>query len=671
MKCFKCGAEQSESAKFCSFCGEKITEKKELSDNAESNMEAEKSNTSSFHTIQASTIPDSSASKAAPENKILVFWNRLDLFLKVSAVSIVVAAILLLVSICAEKTLAIFLSIIQLGGLIAAILMHKNVIKLDEKKKWIKFIVLIAAILFTALNVMSYSWKSGNSIMPDTSFISVDNTAKDSTDVSAAITVAAPYGAAECVGQDYLSIQSDFKSAGFTSINVKKIEDLKPSESDRLNTIESISVDGNAEFIKGQDFDFDDAVVISYHTYEPCKLKIHVDFVENLMFSTYDVNLLLNGVKEETLKHGTGGDFEFSVEPGDCTITFENAESSSVNGKVTLTVDCDIEAGYKISCNRNKINIETLYVDKLIELAEETHGQTETKNDSLQNSEYSKLSDDQFKLLTSLMAKSFYDFSLSESECTEAEKAGVMDCLNHIYDYAYSNNFEIDPEFKKVFASKYEIVSKISNYDLLEENFMVDQYYDLRECELIYSIDSYSLDKEATVEYEGVIYVDAEGYLDKGVAVYWVDEGKMSKVGEIKDIAYNTEIDGTTYAYALNVEFYDDPDSSGWRDGESFLMTNKKLSGKPLYYIDALDVNRKIKKETIDFSGNVSWIPLKKTTPKSGMEVYMGMGSAKTLMFTIVETDKNLDIMLVEYPSGSTEYKSYSAMMNNDTLYVK
>lgn len=145
----------------------------------------------------------------------------------------------------------------------------------------------------------------------------------------------------------------------------------------------------------------------------------------------------------------------------------------------------------------------------------------------------------------------------------------------------------------------------------------------------------------------------------------------MSKVGEIKDIAYDTEINGTTYAYALNVEYYDDPDSSGWTDGESFLMTNKKLTGKPLYYIDPLDVNRKIQKETIDFSGNVSWKPLKKTTPKNGMEVYMGIGSAKTLMFTIVEVDKDLDMMLVEYPSGSIEYKSYSHMIDNDTLYVK
>ena len=39
-------------------------------------------------------------------------------------------------------------------------------------------------------------------------------------------------------------------------------------------------------------------------------------------------------------------------------------------GEVSLTVDCDIEASYKISCYSDKVRVETLYVDRLTELAE-------------------------------------------------------------------------------------------------------------------------------------------------------------------------------------------------------------------------------------------------------------------------------------------------------------
>lgn len=237
--------------------------------------------------------------------------------------------------------------------------------KLDAKKKWIKFLVLVIVILFTILNVMSCSWGQSDPEKKDSNLSSAD-----STDASSVITVKTPYSAGECVGQDYSTIKSDFDSAGFTTIKIEKVEDLKPSESDKVNTVESISVDGNTEFVKGQDFNNSDAVAIRYHAYETCKLTIHVEFPQNLIFSTYDVNMFLNGVEKDTLKHGTDKDFEFSVDPGEYVLTFESAESPSVKGEVALTVDCDTDTSYKISCYNDKISVETLYVDRLTELAE-------------------------------------------------------------------------------------------------------------------------------------------------------------------------------------------------------------------------------------------------------------------------------------------------------------
>lgn len=287
-------------------------------------------------------------------------------------------AILLLISSCAGKGFAIFFSILQLGGVIVALLMHKGVIKLEQKKVWIKYLVLAVAILFSVLNIMSYSWGQGSNKQHQTSIPDTPGV----TDEPVLTTATTPYGAEECVGMDFDSVRDEFSFAGFTSIKVEKIEDLKSTEADKLNTIESISVGGAVDFSKGQEFDKSDEVTILYHGYAKCNVTIHVDFIPNLIFSKYDVNLLLDGIEKGTLPHGEDKDFEFNIEPGEYTLTFESDESSSVKGEVSLSVDCDLEASYKISCSSDKISIETLYVDRLTELADD-----EVKLD-VPNSEY-------------------------------------------------------------------------------------------------------------------------------------------------------------------------------------------------------------------------------------------------------------------------------------------
>jgi len=288
------------------------------------------------------------------------------------------------------------------------------------------------------------------------------------------------------------------------------------------------------------------------------------------------------------------------------------------------------------------------------------------------SSVYTELSDEQFALLTEEIAKSFYSFSLPEEEYQVLQDAPtVMDCLTKIYDYAYNNYFEIDPAYKSAFADKYDVVSAIPNYDQLMENFVIEHYRDSASNRWVYEINSYSLNPSDVVQDDGIIYIDAEGYLKEGVTVYWEEDDKIVEVGEIEDIAYNKEINGVILPYALNVTFFGDPDSSGWRDGESFLTFNKKLVGKPAYFVSALDGNRSVKKEIIDYSGSIQWRVLDEGNAKSGTTVYYGATTVKAPMFMIKEVDPRNDVMIVEYPSGSVENKSYSAMLNNSYLYVR
>ena len=375
IKCSKCGAELSDGTKFCSYCGNKIEAPTPppIEEYEEDVVPETPQREPVKEIVEKSTVPKTLGNKIKAKGAEI--WSQLSLYGKVATVATGVFVLLALVGFLAGKNAAGIIAILQIALVVVSILMHKGVIKLEPKKAWLKYLVLGVAILLTVLNIMSYSWGQGSKPNNDdmTYQFPVSDTDTNTSDLPTEpiiTTASTPIAATDCVGKDYSSIKSDFSSAGFTNIKVEKVEDLKGSESDKLNTVESISVNGNAEFTQEQEFKKTDEVVIRYHAYEKCIVTIHVDFIPNLIFSTYDVELLWNGIEKGTLEHGEDQDFEFTVDPGEYTIAFESAESSSVKGEVSLTVDCDIEASYKISCYSDKVTVETLYVDRLTKLAE-------------------------------------------------------------------------------------------------------------------------------------------------------------------------------------------------------------------------------------------------------------------------------------------------------------
>lgn len=158
MKCSKCGAELSEDTKFCSYCGQKIevtpppvVEETEIPPIP--HVESVKEQKAGKAKADA---PKSFADKA--KDKGIESWNKLSPYGKVTTVSIAVFVLLCLVALLAGKTAAIVIAIVQIAMAVVSILIHKGVIRLEQKKLWLKWLVLAVAILFTALNVMSYSW---------------------------------------------------------------------------------------------------------------------------------------------------------------------------------------------------------------------------------------------------------------------------------------------------------------------------------------------------------------------------------------------------------------------------------------------------------------------------------------------------------------------------------
>ena len=154
MKCSKCGAELSEDTKFCSYCGHKI----EVTPPA-----VEKAQTPPISHAEKTKVdePKSFADKA--KDKGIEIWGNLSLYGKVATASIAVFVLLCLVALLAGKTVAVVIAIVQIVMAVMSVLMHKGIIKLNQRNVWIKWLVLTVAILFAPLNFMSYSWETETS----------------------------------------------------------------------------------------------------------------------------------------------------------------------------------------------------------------------------------------------------------------------------------------------------------------------------------------------------------------------------------------------------------------------------------------------------------------------------------------------------------------------------
>ena len=226
----------------------------------------------------------------------------------------------------------------------------------------------------------------------------------------------------------------------------------------------------------------------------------------------------------------------------------------------------------------------------------------------------------------------------------------------------YCHYLEIDPDYQKAFSVRFALVKKAYEYKLLKKRFSVLENKDGA------SINSYTVNPDDVVEYDGVKYIDAEGYLAKGINFYWKEDGGMEKAGVIKDIAYNKDVNGVECPYAVKVKYVGE--DAYWKDGEGFLTSAKINGGEAAYYIALLDSKRPLLKEEIDYEGDLEWESLSYYNVAQGVKVYMGYTNAKKYIFTIKSYNTNKDTMIVKYPDGNVETKSYRAMVNNN-LYIK
>ena len=561
MRCSKCGAELSEDTKFCSYCGNKV----EMPPKQETVSEED------FPPISLDEqVQDFQNQKEPPKSladrmkeKTSAKWGKLSTYGKIATVAIAVFAMLFIVALLSGKTAAIIIAVLQIALSVVAVLMHRGIIKIEQKKVWLKWLLLGIAALLTVLNVMSYSWGTANKNKP---------TPNQTSDTSiAAVSVAAPYGAAECLEQDYTTIQAAFYAAGFTNIEAEKVEDLQATDVDKVNTIDAISVGGKTDFTKEQEFQSDDEVLIRYHGYAKCNVKIHVDFVPNLIFSKYDVNLLLNGIEQGTLTQGEDQDFELSIDPGEYTLTFESDESSTVKGEVTLTVDCDVEASYKIACSSDKVSVETPYVDRLMELAD-----GEVKLDVAASEYKHKNYEDVAAALktlgfTNIKYEVLYDIVLGWTDDGEVESVSIADKT----DFNRGDVFPADAEIVITYHMPEDDDPNKTTETIPAEDDNSPVFYSTNDYETAKQGNSGVFSYKSTGgSYDIYWIIDFdEGY------VYWFTDGNGDSTcdrlkidsGTLNDKVIITYHDGSDeWSYSLHFKYVDHPETLIMVDNDGF-----------------------------------------------------------------------------------------------------
>lgn len=539
--CPCCGEKADKDAHFCKKCGTKLTSDEPNTQNENTSTTInEDSSQNNVHQETAysywqtePTQNNHSPKINLPEKrqrKLLQFWNKLNLFSKIISIVILVSILIFLIGHFIGNEFASFFFIVQLVLVIFTLLVHKNIIKLNGKGSKIKYFMLPAVILFMILTLTIYMKGCRKQYQTSSNEFT---TIEEMTET----TVESPIQSEECIGQDCNSIRDLFQDAGFTSIHFEEIEDIKSSDTEKLYAIESVSIGGEENFSKGQTFENTDEVLIFYHTYAECNITIHVEFIPNLFFSKYDVNLLLDDEEQGEIPHGDSADFELALKPGDYTLTFESDEHSYVRENVSLSVDCDMDISYEISCNKENISIKTLYVDKLTEL-NEGEVKLDVSSSDYKYENYTKVEKALKKLgFTNIKYSVLYDIVLGWTAAGEVESVSI----DKNKDFKRGDVFASDSEIIITYHMKEEDDPNKPAKPTTESPDTTTEEQDVSK-PVFYSTNNYETAKKGNT---GVF-----AYRDRGSSydIYWIidfDEGY---------VYYFTDGNGESFCERLKIE---------------------------------------------------------------------------------------------------------------------
>lgn len=325
--CRECGAECQEGTKFCIECGVALDDEGSKNKSKEENRKED-----SYNNIETEY---SHKDKNDYKNRILNMWNKTSLLVKIIIIGLGMALLSTLISLISHNIFALITSILAIVGFVISYLMNENKIK---AKMLFRNISLGCGAFFVFISIIfigTGGYKAKNAKIP--------------------------YSSSNCIGKKYDDVEKSFSEAGFANINFEEIEDVELGDTDLSGSVERVTINGNTGFEDGQKVERDAQIVITYHTFQKCNVKIHVNFVSNLLLNRYDVVLYVDDVEIGKLSHGVSEDYEISLKPDEHNIKFVSCESSTTIGEAKLNISEDTNVGYEISCYGNRIEVKESY----------------------------------------------------------------------------------------------------------------------------------------------------------------------------------------------------------------------------------------------------------------------------------------------------------------------
>ena len=107
---------------------------------------------------------------------------------------------------------------------------------------------------------------------------------------------------------------------------------------------------------------------------------VKVNSVSNLMFSTYDIKVFIDGNEQGTIKNGEFYEYDLQLSDGEHTLMVCNADDESVKGEIEFTVSCEDNYQFKIFSRSDSIDIEEEdYVEETTVATTESTTETTTE----------------------------------------------------------------------------------------------------------------------------------------------------------------------------------------------------------------------------------------------------------------------------------------------------
>ncbi len=321
-RCKYCGAELEEGAKCCTNCGQRIeppviTRAVSEGTRQATTGDAVRQNVPGDTQVGNQSRPTQSNGK---NTQFAQIWNKMDLFFKCIAIFGAVLFLVILGAAFAHKTAAMIIALLQICGLVVVVLMHKEYIV--TQYSWLKYVIAAGCLLLSVLLILSFSWGT-NAKKKSSSSVYQSATQPPEGRASSALVATA---------QPVKTTRPTKKPSSTSTPRPTAKPTPVPSPTD-----------------------------VPTAAPEDINFAIEVDFVQNLIFSQYNVDLYLDDNYMDTLIHGKYYVSLHKINAGRHTISFKEVGGSN-SGSTYFTIEKDSTFVCHIKATSSGVEIFNNYI---------------------------------------------------------------------------------------------------------------------------------------------------------------------------------------------------------------------------------------------------------------------------------------------------------------------